>query len=191
MLKPDYKALWESMVIDAKRLPAIQLAAQHIKTYESRYQSVGTSTCPTIPIPWYFIGLIHHMESGQDFNCHLYNGDPLTARTVHYPPGKPTKGNPPFTWEFSAQAALTDEGYGSPKIWEIDDVLSRLESYNGRGYWSHDIYSPYLWSGSNHYTKGKFDEVLNPTTHKYDVKFNADEVSQQLGCAPILKYLLS
>jgi lysozyme family protein len=191
MLKPDYKALWDSMVIDPKRDPAIRLAAQHIKNFMTRYQNVGVSVCPLKPIPWYVIGLIHYMEGGQNFNTHLYNGDPLSDRTKHYPPGMPAKGNPPFSWEYSATCALRDQGWGVSKIWDYDDILDRLEDYNGHGYWKRDIYTPYLWSGTNHYTKGKYEEVWNQETKKYDVHFDKDEVSQQLGAAPILYYILN
>lgn len=191
MLKPDYKAIWPTMIVSPDKVPAMKLAASHIQQFQLRYSSVGTSTCPSIPVPWYFIGLIHHMESGQNFDRHLYNGDPLSARTVHYPPGRPVLGTPPFTWDFAAQDALRYMGYNDPKVWEIDDVLNRLEEYNGLGYRTyHDMLSPYLFAGTNLYTKGKYDEVWNVVTKKFDVKWSPDEVSNQLGCAGILKYLL-
>lgn len=191
MLKPDYKTLWSTMIINEKKVPAVKLAAQHIKQFITRYQNVGISTCPTKPIPWYVIGLIHVMEGGQNFNTHLYNGDPLSAKTKHYPPGRPLKGEPPYSWEYSATCALRDQGWGSPKIWDIDDVLDRLEDYNGHGYWRANILTPYLWSYTNHYEKGKYEEVWNTATKKYDVKFDPTEVSQQIGAAPILYYLLN
>lgn len=181
MLIPDYKALWLSMEVNPLKIDHVQLSANHIKQFLTRYQSVGTFTCPLSPIPWYFIGLIHHMESGQNFNTHLYNGDPLTARTVQVPKGRPEKGEPPFAWEYSAQSALIDMGFGSPKIWQTDDTLARLETYNGLGYRKHDILSPYVWAGTNHYDKGYFTS---------DGKFNPDVTSGQIGCAAILKYLL-
>lgn len=190
MLTPDYKALWASMSINEDKDKVAQLAAQHIIQFKDRYLIVGQQTCPKSPLPWQFIGLIHLMESGQNFNRHLYNGDPLSARTVHYPVGRPLKGSPPFTWEYSAQCALIDQGYGGAKIWQTDDILNRLEDYNGHGYMLRNTLTPYLWSGTNHYTKGKFDEVWNITTKHYDVKYNPEEVSQQIGAAPVLKYLL-
>lgn len=182
MLKPDYKALWPTMQIDSKSVNNIKLAAQSVTKFKDRYTAVGVQVCPSSPIPWYFIGVIHRMESGQNFNRHLHNGDPLTARTVQVPKGRPVFGNPPFTWEESAQDALKLMGYNSPKVWDIDDVLNRLEDYNGHGYWAHDIYSPYIWSRTNHYTKGKFTS---------DGHFNPNNVSIQIGCAPILSFLLN
>ena len=181
MLTPDYKALWASMTINNNVLKAVQMYKDSITLYRQRYENVGNTLCPGTPVPWYFIGLIHHMESGQSFQRHLHNGDPLSARTIHVPIGRPIAGQPPFGWEESATDALTIMGYKEPKIWDIDDVLARLEIYNGLGYRQHDIYTPYVWSGTNHYTKGRYTS---------DGKYSPTTVSNQIGCAPILSFLL-
>lgn len=170
------------MVIDPKSNKAIDLAAQHIEQFKTKYAVVGLAVCKEAPIPWYFIGLIHFMEAGQNFNRHLHNGDPLSNRTIHVPVGRPKKGSPPFRWEDSAIDALTMMGYDKPKIWDYDDVLARLEDYNGHGYQSRNIYTPYLWSRTNHYIKGKFIQ---------DGKFDPEAVSYQIGAAPILKLLIN
>jgi len=181
MLKPDYKALWSTMEPNPQYAKAIMLASQHIEQFKTRYQSVGEKVCPIVPVPWYFIGLIHFMEASQNFNRHLHNGDPLSDRTKNVPAGRPKKGNPPFSWEDSAVDALVYKGYNVPKIWDIDDILARLEEYNGLGYQSKGIYTPYLWSRTNHYTKGKYVK---------DGKYDPEAVSVQIGAAPILKLLL-
>ena len=112
---------------------------------------------------------------------HLHNGDPLTARTVHVPAGRPLTGNPPFTWHDSAVDALNQMGLSGANDWSIEGTLYHLEQYNGFGYRSKGINSPYLWSGSNLYTKGKFGS---------DNQYNPDLVSKQTGAALILKYLI-
>src|SRR5262249_52736757 len=61
----------------------------------ARYESVSHA----LNLPWYLAGIIHGVETGFDFRTHLHNGDPLTARTVHVPSGRPLEGNPPFSWE--------------------------------------------------------------------------------------------
>ena len=63
-------------------------------------------------VPWYFIGLIHSLEPNPAFNmnAHIHNGDPLSARTVLVPSGRPKKGSPPFSWADSAVDALTMHG---------------------------------------------------------------------------------
>lgn len=190
-LVPDYQSLWSTMEVVPKWQTAVNLAAAHILQFKDRYVAVGKEVCDTVPVPWYFIGLIHHMESGQNFNRHLYNGDPLTARTVKAPPGRPLTGTPPFTWDFAATDALKYMGYGVAHTWDLfTNLLPRLEAYNGLGYQYHGVYSPYLWSGTNHYMAGRFEEVLNKETQHYDVVFNSQEVSQETGCAPILSILL-
>jgi lysozyme family protein len=181
MLIPDYKALWSSMTVNDSVLKVVKMYSDSITQFKQRYENVGNGVCPGTPVPWYFIGLIHHMESGQSFQRHLHNGDPLSARTTHVPAGRPINGQPPFGWEESAIDALSMMGYEHPHIWDIDDVLARLEGYNGTGYRQHDIYTPYLWSGTNHYTKGRYIQ---------DGKFSATTTSAQIGCAPILSFLL-
>src|SRR5258708_31039884 len=101
------------------------------------------------------------MGSGLSFNRHLHNGDPLTARTVQVPAGRPPDGQPPFTWEQSAVDALTFEGFANLTDWSLPAILYRLEKYNGFGYPNRTppIITPFLLSFSNQYTSGKFVTV--------------------------------
>ena len=96
--------------------------------------------------PWYVVGVIHALESSLNFGRHLHNGDPLTARTVQVPAGRPKTGQPPFTWEASASDALRYQGFDKWKDWSIPGTLFKLEGYNGFGYRDHhaDVPSPYL-----------------------------------------------
>ena len=119
------------------------------------------------------------MESSCNFHEHLHNGDPLTARTVQVPSaGRPKHGNPPFTFEQSAADALAIDGLTTWKDWSVSGTLFIFERYNGFGYRPHGINSPYLWSFSNQYSKGKFtkDNVFDPAVP-----------SGQAGTAVILK----
>lgn len=130
-------------------------------------------------IPWYFIACVHYMECSFSFNKHLHNGDPLTGYTVQVPANRPKVGHgPPFTFEESAVDALKLMKYDKVTNWSLPFILQKLEGYNGFGYSKRGIHSPYLWSFSNQYTKGKYVK---------DGVFNADSVSQQLGAAVILK----
>ena len=128
------------------------------------------------------VGIIHSLEAGGDFTRHLHNGDPLTARTTHVPAGRPKTGKPPFTWEQSAIDALRGQGLAAWKDWSVPGTLFQLEGYNGFGYRDHhpDVPSPYLWSCSNHYTRGKYVA---------DGRFSPTAVSQQVGAALLLKQL--
>ena len=57
-------------------------------------------------------------------------------------------------------------------------MLFQFERYNGFGYRPHGINSPYLWSFSNHYLKGKFVK---------DGIFNENAGSKQCGAAVLLR----
>lgn len=131
-------------------------------------------------VPWYVIGVIHNMEGNCNFKVHLHNGDPLTGFTTHFPPGHPKVGHPPpFTWEESAIDALTIvRHFDDVPHWNLPVILRSIESYNGTSYMHMRRYSPYLWSYSNLFTKGKYvrDKVFDP---------NAG--SKQAGAAVVLK----
>jgi len=133
-------------------------------------------------IPWYFIAVIHNMESGMNFTKHLHNGDPLTARTVQVPAGRPRQGNPPFTWEESAVDALTLRKIGASTDWSLSGMLYQMEGYNGWGYrlYHAHVLSPYLWGFSNHYTSGKYVK---------DGTWSDTAVSKQCGTAVVLRRL--
>jgi lysozyme family protein/peptidoglycan hydrolase-like protein with peptidoglycan-binding domain len=162
-LKSDYQLLFDSCLIRPARAAAIDAAVTRIRGNRARYESVGKA----LGVPWYVVGLIHTMESSGNFDAHLHNGDPLTARTTHVPAGRPAKGTPPFTWEESAADALTMQGFATWKDWSVPGILYKLEAYNGFGYRDNhpDVRSPYLWSFSNHYTSGKYvaDGSFSPT----------------------------
>ncbi|WP_316826778.1 hypothetical protein [Pedobacter miscanthi] len=132
-------------------------------------------------IPWYFIACVHYRESNSDFNRHLHNGDPLSGFTKQYPPDRPKISHgPPFTFEESAVDALKLRSLDKEAVWSLPKVLMRLERYNGaaQAYQTNHINSPYLWGGSNLYTKGGF-----PRDHV----FSLDYVNKQIGTGVILK----
>lgn len=131
-------------------------------------------------IPWFFIACVHYLECSFNFSKHLHNGDPLTGYTVQVPAGRPKVGHPPpFTFEESAVDALKFMKFDKVRQWILPFILRKLEAYNGFGYFKYkNINSPYLWSFSGHYAKGKYVK---------DGKFDKDAVSQQMGAAVILK----
>jgi lysozyme family protein len=172
---PDFQYLWDTCVIRPEYLATVKRVAAQIKANKSRYDSVASAA----KVPWYFVGLTHYMECALSFEKHLHNGDPLTARTKRVPAGYPKTGTPPFTWEQSAFDAMTLK---PRNMTDIISVLEHLERYNGLGYRNKGIYSPYLWSFTNHYSKGKYTR---------DSYFDPEAVSKQVGCAAILKELLA
>jgi lysozyme family protein len=172
----EYQRLFDTCVINPDKLFLIKPIVNKILVGKNRYEAMSNK----VGIPWHFIGITHSLEAGCDFEKHLHNGDPLSARTVRVPKNRPRTGNPPFEWDASAEDALSDlAGWND---WSVPGMLFKLEGYNGYGYHrpSININSPYLWSFSNHYTKGKFveDGVYSPTA-----------VSKQCGAAILLRRL--
>lgn len=145
--------------------------------YKEQYLTVGNEVCA----PWYFVGIIHAMEASFNFQGHLHNGDSLSEKTVHVPKGRPTPWDPPNDWASSAEDALTFDGLANQADWSLAHTLYRFESYNGFGSRRNGINTPYLWSYSNQYTKGKFVA---------DGVWDANAVSKQCGAAVMLKVLV-
>ncbi len=174
--KANYEKLFASCIIRETKYPEIDKLVEKIALNKARYQAVGDP----LNIPWYVIAIIHCMEASLRFDTHLHNGDPLTARTVQVPAGRPKTGNPTFTWEFSANDALVFDKLNLWTNWEIAGILYKLELFNGLGYYKQGINSPYLWSYSNHYTKGKYVK---------DGKYDPNAVSKQCGAAVLLRRL--
>lgn len=177
-LRKEYGRLFGECEIRLEKLSAVEAINKKIMANKSRYENVASP----LGIPWFFIAAVHNMESSLSYDCHLHNGDPLTGRTTNFPTGRPASGNPPFTWEESARDSLTFQKLNQWTDWSLPGLLYKLEGYNGWGYrLNHpEVLSPYLWSGSNHYAKGKYIS---------DGRWSDSAVSAQIGAAVILRRL--
>jgi lysozyme family protein/outer membrane biosynthesis protein TonB len=175
-VREEYAALWSNMALHPSWVRAFERDAQRILRYRDRYEKVSAAT----GVPWFVIGLIHSMESGLDFDTHLHNGDSLSDRTVHVPRGRPQSGKPPFTWEESAVDALGHDGLTGISNWCVEQIAYMLEAYNGWGYHYKRIPTPYLWSGTNNYERGKYVR---------DGQFDPNAVSEQTGAMAILSVM--
>lgn len=175
--KSNYDKLFASCLIKETKYPEIDKITAKMVLNKARYESVGNR----LNIPWYIISIIHYMEASLRFDTHLHNGDPLNHRTVEVPVGRPKIGNPPFTWEESAKDALVYDKLNTWTDWSVAGILYKLELYNGLGYYRQGINSPYLWSYSNHYTKGKYVQ---------DGRYDPNAISKQCGGAVLLRRLI-
>jgi len=183
-LKPEYQKLWDSCEIKPDKLSTTQNIVAKISSDRLRYEVLQQK----INVPWYFVAVIHNMESSLNFTKHLHNGDSLKKRTINEPSGRPLadpiKGwQVGYTWEESAIDALTMKEFNRVKDWSLPAQLWQLERYNGVGYRKYhpEVLTPYLWSGTNHYSKGKYVA---------DGKWDANAISEQIGVAALLKVLI-
>ncbi|MEK8031014.1 hypothetical protein AACH06_09325 [Ideonella sp. DXS29W] len=177
-LRAEYQQLFDSCQIRPERQDEVDATADLAIGQRHRYQAAAEP----LGLPWYVVAVIHHMESRARFDTHLHNGDPLSARTTHVPAGRPVAGTPPYLWEDSAVDALRLARYDQWHDWSVPGILFKWESYNGWGYRrAHpEVKSPYLWSYTSHYLRGKY--VADGT-------FSAGAVSKQPGAAALLRRL--
>jgi lysozyme family protein len=183
ILRGEYRRLFDTCTLDPSNVAKVDQHVEMLRRYRPRYEKVGVD----LDVPWHFIGIIHALEAGFNFRTHLHNGDPLTARTVQEPKNRPAVWAPPTDWEASAEDALRIKKFDGQSDWSIERTLYRWELYNGFGYRNKraadgsPVYTPYLWSFTDQYRKGKYvrDGVWDP-----------QYVSQQCGAGAMLKRLI-
>lgn len=173
------KQRWDAMHIPADKGPLFKAVADRLVFNKPRYEAVAKALkTKGYDIPWEFIAVTHQREASGNFNSYLGNGQPLNKKTTIVP-----KGRGPFSsWEEGAIDALV---YAPPYAakntdWTISGTLNKLEEYNGLGYRQMGVPSPYLWAGTDQYSKGKYvaDHVYDP-----------NHVDTQLGTAGLLKFM--
>lgn len=178
---------WNDAHIPANKGPAFKTVADTLMRPENRYQYQSVSDRlqkEGYIIPWWFIAVAHYREAGFDehgnprWDTYLGNGQPLNKKTTIVP-----KGRGPFkTWADGAVDALVNAPPYAAKNtdWSVGGALTKLEEYNGLGYFNKGKSSPYIWSGTDQYVKGKYVA---------DGAYNPNYIDKQLGCAGILKFM--
>jgi lysozyme family protein len=156
------------------RGPEFIPVARRLVAGKARYEAVESRT----GVPWYFVAVTHQRESSQDWNTQLGQGDPLDRVSTHVPKGRgPFFG--PTAWEDAAVDALVNcAPYAARnKDWSVGGLLTMLERYNGLAYANAGVPSPYVWSGTDQYVRGKVLLDHGPIEPVVD---------KQLGCAGLL-----
>ncbi len=176
-LKKGYEKLFAQAKVLDKWKGTVAWYVAKIRKGRAQYEAVAAKS----GVPWWFIAIVHGMEASFSFTGHLHNGDPLGSRTVQVPKGRPKVWNPPSDWSSSALDALEQEGFLHQADWTLARVLYRFEGFNGYGYHALGVNSPYLWSFSDQWTKGKFVA---------DHKFDPNATSKQCGAAVMLRALV-
>lgn len=151
----------------------INLVVHRINDNEERYDKVSKIT----GVPYFIIGIIHNLECSGDFRAVLHNGERIigTGRRTKL---VPARRGPFESWEEAAVDALMMKERIFPDWTKIGEILLFLEKYNGMGYEKKGLPSPYLWSGTDQYSKGKYVK---------DGVFDPNAVSKQIGAAALMK----
>lgn len=144
---------------------------------KARYEAVAAKA----GVPAALVAALHWRESTGDFGTYLHQGDPLGKPAVHVPSDIPVFD----VWEDAAVHALTMPDKASKREQLGIDTTTKdaaklttfSEIYNGLGYHYKDMASPYAWSGTSAYSRGKYVA---------DGRFSATTKDQQLGTRVML-----
>lgn len=168
-----YETNWAALKIRPEREGEAIRAVKKLLMGKARYRNVEART----GVPWWFVGLCHMRESNFNWETYLGNGQSLSRPTTIVPIGR----GPFLNFEDGAVDALTFQGFVGLKDWGLARTAYRLEGFNGYGYHSKGVPSPYLYGGSTIYEKGKYTR-----DHFFDPNF----VDTQLGTLVVLKKLM-
>ncbi len=170
----EYQAKYRAASIQPAKMAVVTARAKLLLKYKaSHYEPVANR----FGIPWWMVAVIHNQEAGSDvgkFKAVLHNGQKIVGT------GKKTtivpKGLGPFaTWKGAAIDALERDGVRSVNT--VGEALEFLEKFNGLGYRSHGVATPYIWAMTDQYTKGHYAG---------DHNWRPNEVSKNFGAAAIL-----
>ena len=135
-------------------------------TYEEISQLTG--------IPPELICALHYRESGCDFNTYLHNGQPLGTPTTIVPVGRLFSDFKEAAVDALLSFKWIRDQFGiTSDCNDLASLMAFAETYNGTGYRDyHNMVSPYVFSGTNVYQKGKYVS---------DGKFDPNAVDGQPG----------
>lgn len=143
---------------------------------EARYRAVAERT----NMPPELIAALHWRESSGRFDTYLHQGDPLGRPAVHAPRNIPVF----HRWEDAAVHALSlhrsaarELGLSSRSS-DPSAMAAYAETYNGLGYHYRGRPSPYVYAGTDQYTRGKYVA---------DGVYSATAVDAQVGVLALIR----
>jgi len=178
-LRKEYQQLFDTMKIEDSDFFDSQI--KRIFNFKDEYQAVEFET----GVPWFVVSCIHALEAGLDFTKKIKNGQYWNKRTTWVPKGL----GPWNSWHESSVEAMKMLNDKMKKIlgesftWDVPAICYAFEYHNGWGYrkYHSHVKSPYLWSMSNHYVKGKYVA---------DGKWDDNAVSKQIGAMVYIKEIM-
>jgi lysozyme family protein len=151
--------------------------ANYVKN-KARYEAVAAKT----GVPAELIAALHWRESTGDFSKYLHQGDPLGKKAVHVPSNIPIF----HEWEKAAEHALLMKKSIRDKLsitattTDPAALATFAEYYNGLGYYFKGKPSPYVFSGTDQYTSGKYIR---------DRVYSSKVRDRQLGVMAMIQYI--
>lgn len=144
--------LWKGCTIKTNHMAQMESAAKIALGFKANFYDPVTAATG---IPWYVIAALDMREEDFNHSGYLGNGDRLDRVTVHVP-----KGRGPFkTWfEGAIDALRLDHMAIVPpgSHWDVVTALIKCEGFNGMGYATKGLPSPYVWAGTSVQVAGKY-----------------------------------
>lgn len=174
-LSGEYAGLLARMQVT--RPATITAVAEKLVSFarQGRYADVSAKT----GIPQAFMATSFEREAASNFHLSPAQGDPLDRVSVHVPRGR----GPYPNWTAAALDAYHIDALDQvgKDNWSEERFCFEGELFNGFGYRTHGVHSPYLWAGTNNYSGGKFVA---------DGKFSSAAIDSQLGIVPVMRRML-
>lgn len=151
------------------RGPDLEAFVANWEKNKARYEKVSAET----GVPAKLVAALHWRESTGDFGTYLHQGDPIGKKSVNEP-----KGILFDNWHDAAVDAIQqkqgiiDSTNMTAETTDLESIATFAEAYNGLGYHNADRVSPYVYAGTDAYSRGKYVS---------DGKFSSSHVDQQLG----------
>lgn len=180
-MRANYERKWLSCEVDYE-LDAVRSAAHRVLAVKEQCRGFWD-------IPWWFVALCWYRECNLHPKGCLHNGQLIigTGRLTTIVP----VGRGPFaTWGAAARDALHLQGLDHATSWSLPFALFTFEGFNGFGYHNKGVPAPYLWSHTNHYADGSWDD--DPKGGKFirDHVWDANTYDKQIGVCAILRILV-
>lgn len=174
-LQADYENSLRRMQIT--RMAAVDATAERLLHFidAGHYNDA----CAATGVPLAVAAASFEREASSNFALSPAQGDPWNHVSRHVPAGR----GPFPNWTAAAIDAYRIDGLEKVGAanWTWARACYEEELFNGFGYRSHGIHSPYLFAGTNLYSAGKFTS---------DHGFSPGAVDEQLGVMPVILRLV-
>jgi lysozyme family protein len=151
--------------VDNAQLKLSKSQQSDMKSFEANYakhQLDYEKVAKESDLPPELIAAIHWREATGNFHEYLAQGDPLGKKAVHIPRNEPVRPDTMAGWDAAASDALGDKKSTQDKLdlhqnsTDMAAMATYAEYYNGVGYAARGKPSPYVFSGTDQYTSGKY-----------------------------------
>lgn len=181
VLKHEYEKLLASATIVANREKELAKACENLLKGKEIYQHVADRT----GVPVAYLMATAQREMSGNLHCYLGNGQSLKRKTTIVPLDRGPFLQP-FPEDFIAGALDALHIDGLDKVasigegWTLARAAYEGETFNGWGYRSHGIPSPYVFGATTAQRSGKFIR-----DHVYD----SGHMDEQLGVIALIEEL--